>query len=296
MSFRLTSGESVAEDVRRIAREQIDRAIREIEDERLDRREAVHQVRKRCKKLRGLVRLVRGVFDGYARENAWYRDAARSLSHVRDAEAMVETFDGLLAEAGGQQFSSIRQELVARREKLATDEQELKQRLDEFRRLMREGRERVDGWSLDACGFDAVAEGFTSTYARGRKTMKDAYTERTPEAFHEWRKRVKYGWYHHRLLRGVCKAEMQARQSELARLSERLGDDHNLAVLRATLAADPESFGDAADLEMVLGLIDRTRQRLERRARPLGRRLFAEKPKAFLARIRRYWKASGLSH
>ena len=49
-------------------------------------RATVHDVRKRCKKVRGLLRLVRpGLGPDYRRANADVRDAARELSSLRDA-------------------------------------------------------------------------------------------------------------------------------------------------------------------------------------------------------------------
>ncbi len=71
MGFRLQRGEAVNEGVRRIAGEQLEKAIAEIQNTELDRHEAVHQVRKRFKKIRGLIRLVRPAFEEtYDRENA----------------------------------------------------------------------------------------------------------------------------------------------------------------------------------------------------------------------------------
>ena len=71
MAFQILADESVEEAVQRIVREQIDKAIDEINDRELDRHETVHQVRKRCKKIRGLIRLVRPQLeDTYDRENA----------------------------------------------------------------------------------------------------------------------------------------------------------------------------------------------------------------------------------
>src|SRR6056297_1051257 len=96
MSYSVEPEESVQETVIRVAREQIGKAVDEIEDEELDRHETVHQVRKRCKKLRGLVRVVRpAIGDAYDRENACFRDAARSLSSLRDAQSLIDTLDDL---------------------------------------------------------------------------------------------------------------------------------------------------------------------------------------------------------
>jgi len=58
MPYRFKRGQSIDTEVRRIVREQIDRAVGEIDDGDLDRHETVHQVSKRCKKVRAVLRVV----------------------------------------------------------------------------------------------------------------------------------------------------------------------------------------------------------------------------------------------
>lgn len=59
MAYQLNAAESVNDALIRIAREQLGKAIAEIDDGALDDDKTVHQVHKRCKKLRGLLRAVR---------------------------------------------------------------------------------------------------------------------------------------------------------------------------------------------------------------------------------------------
>lgn len=124
MAYRLRVARPVTSEIKRVVREQIDRSIGELTDEKLDRHEAVHQARKRMKKVRGALRLVRGaVGKVYRRENAWFRDAARRLSDIRDAEAVIEAFDKLTAHSAGQidsgRTAAVRSALVERREAIA---------------------------------------------------------------------------------------------------------------------------------------------------------------------------------
>ena len=59
MSYRLGAEESLAAGLRRSASEQLDLALAGLADARLDRYEAIHEARKCCKRLRGLLRLAR---------------------------------------------------------------------------------------------------------------------------------------------------------------------------------------------------------------------------------------------
>ena len=82
---------------------------------------------------------------------------------------------------------------------------------------------------------------------------------------------------------------MRGHAEDAHRLADLLGDDHDLAVLRSTLV---ELDGQIPrDLDPVLGLIEHRRAQLQTEAMFLGERLYAEKPKAFVRRLRRYWRA-----
>ncbi|HUG90959.1 MAG TPA: CHAD domain-containing protein [Planctomycetaceae bacterium] len=299
MTYRIRPGEIVEAAVRRIGVEQIDAALGELVDPRLDRHDTVHQVRKRCKKLRGLLRLVRPELGKtYAAENAWYRDAARALSSTRDAVSIIEALDQLVrsrSELKHEHCETVRAALVARRQRLADEQTDLDERLAQFAARLRDGRGRIEQWAIASTGYAAVAGGLAQTYRRGRKAMKAACADRTPENFHEWRKRSKDGWYHHRLLRDVWRPEMNVRRTQFAELGELLGDDHDLVLLKQTLAADPPQFGGEEHVEPLFDAIDDRRRQLEKRACTLGRRLYAETPRAFRKRIGRYWRASKLA-
>ncbi len=294
MAYRILEDESVQDGVRRIAHEQIDKAVEEVEDSDLDDHETVHQARKRCKKIRGLVRLVRPEFDAYSSENTWFRDAARKLSDIRDATTLLECFDALMGRYGDEidtdAFAPVREPLLERREDVC-DDKDADDRLEEFHDAMEDSHDRVDSWTLDEAGFDAIAGGLKKTYKRARKAMAKAYEEPTVESFHEWRKRVKYNRYHTRLLREVWRGVMKPTRDEVKHLSDLLGDDHDLAVLRATLLAEPDRFGKQRDIQALLALIDQRRKELQAWAHPLGERLYAEKPSDYVKRLGRAWQA-----
>jgi len=72
---------------------------------------------------------------------------------------------------------------------------------------------------------------------------------------------------------------------ETHKLSTLLGKDHDLAVLRATLAADPMTYGGHRPLKALFVLIDRRRADLEQQAFALGREIFKDSPKVFTSRV-----------
>jgi len=292
MAYRLKAGEPFTGAVKRIAIEQVERAIVAIDDRDVGPDETVHRVRKRCKKIRGLLRLARPAFEEtYEEENRTFRDAARRLSPLRDATSMLECFDALMQrnvdDTESRAFDGLRERLESHHARLNED-LDAEDRLSEFRGDMKAAKQRVQGWSFDDDGFEDVTAGVRKTYKRGRRAMTIAGEDPTDMAFHQWRKRVKYHWYHMRLLRSLWDPVIDARARVLDRLSKRLGDDHDLAVLRRWLQDSSGHFGEA---ERLFGLIDERRAELQARTRPLGMRLYAERPSKLARRFERYWHA-----
>ncbi|TVP96395.1 MAG: CHAD domain-containing protein [Planctomycetaceae bacterium] len=294
MAYRIRNGKSVQGSFRATAVEQIDRSIAEILDGELDRHEAVHQVRKRCKKLRGLFRLVRSQFDAYADENKFFRDAARDLSFVRDAQSTLDCFDDLLERSREhvdvEAFAAVRTGFVERRQQIASDHAGLDEKLDRFLSKMQEARQRAVRWKLHDDGFSAVSGGLVQTFRDGRQTLRKIRRELSDENIHELRKSVKYHGYHAAWLRPIWPSLMNGWRRATEQLAEALGDDHDLAVFHQTLLSDMGHTASDSDRQLLIELIDRRRRELQSAARPLAERLFAEKPKQLGSRLGSYWK------
>jgi CHAD domain-containing protein len=295
MSFRLQRLESVSQGVKRVAREQLDKALAEIQNDQMDRHETVHQVRKRFKKIRGLIRLVRPSFEKtYRRENAIFRDVGRDLSGVRDAQSLIEAFDRL---AGSEQtshseklFAGIREHLVERRKQIAGEQAEFSDVLAGLKEDIHQARTRIADWELKDRGFDAIAGGFEKTYERGQRALGQAERNKaTVEDFHEWRKRVKYHWYHCRLLENLWKPMMKARSEEAKHLAELLGEDRDAWLLDQLLEQNAADFPDQAEARAFREIIAKSQKKTRKQAFLLGERLFAEKPKHLSRRLGVWW-------
>ena len=156
---------------------------------------------------------------------------------------------------------------------------------------LRQAREWIDHWPLHSNGFAAVAPGLGGTFRSGRRAFAAAYQEPTPENFHEFRKRAKDHWYHIKLLENLWTPVMQAYESSLKCLEQRLGDDHNLVVLRSSLQASPELFRNRRELGTLYRLAETFRDELRLEAQNIGERIYSPTPKEFIAHMQHLWEA-----
>ncbi|MCD9006940.1 CHAD domain-containing protein [Luteimonas sp. XNQY3] len=288
MAYRIRRKDSKAQtSLRRIAREQVRAAIRGIDTTAGDTADAIHDVRKRIKKIRGLLRLVRPSFDGYRDENAAFRQIAALLGPQRDAAVLIDTFDRLVEGAsptGSGTFASVRRQLLQHARAIA-EAHDPGALLRATRAALQDALPRIERWRLADDGFDAFETGLESSYRRARKAMRAASAHAEDEAFHDWRKRSKDHAFHLRLLQPVWPGPMRAIHACAAELGDALGLHHDLAVLAAYVHAISDvDTGAVAALE--------TRIRLQQRepatrAGALGARLYATPPHALAKSWRR---------
>jgi CHAD domain-containing protein len=282
--YRLERGETAPEGVARIALGRIDDALDELGGQTGSSPEvAVHSARKDMKKLRALLRLVRGEIgdEVYRREAAVFRDAGRELSGVRDADVMIATLGSL--ELPPDEVGALRQALEAH--KIRTAAGGRSQAATGAVEMLNEARPRVADWPLEADGFEALENGLRRIYRQGRRNMRAARKHPTAENLHEWRKRAKDLWYHLVLLEEAWPPVMTSLADEAHELADRLGDDHDLAVLLEWA----KEHASAAPIEAE---VERRRSRLKAEAFTYGERLYADKPGVFVRRIGRWWEAS----
>jgi CHAD domain-containing protein len=293
-AYRLKTEESVADGMRRIAVGRAEMALerlREVDEGELAG--AIHGARKDLKKLRGALRLMRGELGRktFKAENRRYREAGRLLSGSRDAEVKLETLRGLrhgsddLPEETTRRWERL---LEAERDELATavseeSEGQIAQAID----AIEAGRDAIVGRPLRTDSWALMQPGLVDGYRAGRQAMKTALAEPSAENLHQWRRRAKDLWYQLRIIRDAWPEVLGKTVDQAHKLTEALGDHHDLALL----AADLDARDNLRARHAFEVAIEKRQEELLDAALDIGRRLYAEKPKAFGRRIRGYWRA-----
>ena len=108
---------------------------------------------------------------------------------------------------------------------------------------------------------------------------------------HELRKRVKDLWYQVRLIGDADKHMLGPLADHAHDLSDHLGDDHDLALLRETVQRRRVAFADPAHKRHLLEQIDQRRGELQFAAISLAERICDDKPKRFMKRLEKRWEA-----
>jgi CHAD domain-containing protein len=293
MAFRLPPKKPISSGLRRIAAKELRKARNELRRTSPPGDAAIHEARKRVKKVRAVLELIAA--DGGESGNAAKRLRAinRRLSELRDADAMIAILTKLRSRNAGllseHTFARVRRQLLAHKRAAKAEAERngaWKRVDDDLWKLGRGARQ----WHLSHRGLRALTPGLRDTLRRGRKAMARAWKRQRAADFHEWRKQIKALWYELRLVDGRT-PRVRRDMAALHRAETSLGDDHNLVVLCAELSKDPSVCGGAADLERVRLASMRYQCGLRKKALEGTRRIFSRKPGAFVKEVKEAWRA-----
>jgi CHAD domain-containing protein len=306
--YKLRGDVSAAEGMRRVLAGRLEKAaerLRETGAANGDLADAVHGARKDLKKARAALRTVRADLgpESFHRENRRLRDAARLLATSRDAEVKLETLDSLAAADGSAPPGPLRiwrDALAAERDRVAagsgsarpgpaTGDPGLDDQMARATWAIEASLAAVPALRLKRGGWRLLEPGLDRAYRDGRDRFRATRRRPSAEAIHDWRKRAKDLWYQLRLLEDAWPGPLEATVAELHRLTELLGEHHDLAVLAADLEARAEI--GASPAAVFAALIEQRQATLLAAAVGIGARVYAERPKAFRRRLRTYWRA-----
>ena len=248
----------------------------------------IHEARLGCKRLRALWRLVRPLVPAqvYRRENRRLRDVARGLSGARD-EAVMGVALSALAEAAppGPSRQALRRVLQAWSSAGLDASREPTGDLRPAAQAFGATATVMEGAlaPLDADGW-ALGSGLRRRYTSARRRYLVCRDAGGDEAFHDWRKQVKYLWYQLQFLQVVS---LPARRlvSQIKPLQRLLGEDHDQVVLGDFLRRDPAHLGGADGVALVLALLRERSQTLRREALERGGALLARRPREFVSAV-----------
>jgi CHAD domain-containing protein len=305
-NLQLGESEPLGTGVKRVAMEQLELAARGFFDGASGLGGAVHESRKSIKRVRALLRLVRGELPDnvYEFENRSLGDTGRLVAKVRasqgvlDAATSVRSLYGELLAEGT--FADLLDRLFRRRDLAELNALEDPNLVGRVVRGLERAYHRYGSWPTDPearevyglgirDSFEAVSPGLSTTYGNGRQTMVQAYQGQG--GFHEWRKRVKDMRHQMEFLAPLWPEVVVGTAMTLERLGNILGEDNDLAELLDLLRDRTDLCPNLRERSLFRALANQRRSELQVAAEILGRRVYAEDPKNLSSRFGEYWDA-----
>jgi CHAD domain-containing protein len=230
--------------------------------------QAVHNLRKRMKKLQAMLLFVRPVTPKAAlkevREDV--RDLKNVLSSNRDALVMAKLADKL-----GVAVSFPSPPVPA----------STKGRLENATALAEKLLIHIGRLDLSTLTWEMVGQIHASSYKASRKAWKKALDEPTPEKLHEWRKKVKRLYYQSTALEPWLHHPKRLRHTR--KLGSLLGDCHDLDVF-----ADSVKSGDLHPLQGWKSKVKRERQTVLTRIEQRAEKAISRSPRKIKKQLRHF--------
>src|SRR5262245_28899197 len=296
MSFALKLRKPIGRQLKRIARKELAAASeRLLQGHRGD--EDVHEARKSVKKVEALARLLNQIgFGPPVKVVKWLRESRRVLSRLRDAHAIMETYDHLRRRFPRRipehTSAMIRRHLMRRKSTLMRQAQAAAGRLSRAGKRLRNIRRSVRDWRRSSIDLLELPQVLRQSFRVSRKAMRRAQTRGQAADFHDWRKGVKNLWYQLRLAERLV-AGLRMQGEEFKELETALGEEHNLVVLRSMLMRDRGLRNIKSQTDRLAAMSTALQEELRRSALVLGTRLHTMSAKEFEKDLRQRLRPKG---
>lgn len=255
---------------------------------------AIHEVRRRGKQVRALLRLIRpAIPSDFKAIDRSYRDAGRLLAPARDARIIVEAFDELFSADDSPADIETHQVVRSSLEASAAKETAIVfegggEPASDSTQLLRRGEEHASGLRIPEHA-SSIADGGTRTYAQGKDAFDRLATDPSPSVFHRWRIRVKQRRHQIAYLADFAPSDLSESHEHLYELSDLLGAAHDLVVLRDHVQAAATEV-PSEEMRRVLAVTDERRTRLESQALQMGAALFDASPEEVHGSLVTIWE------
>ncbi|RVD23682.1 CHAD domain-containing protein, partial [Mesorhizobium sp. M4B.F.Ca.ET.017.02.2.1] len=134
---------------------------------------------------------------------------------------------------------------------------------------------------------DILAEGARAILRRARKAVDKAGSRGEADDFHDLRKAAKTHSMHLSLLGRLWPTPIKSRRKAVDSLGERLGDLHDVFVMRTLLDADGEPLGPPEDTRLLAKLLKRSEKSLRKSCLADATELFGDSPKRSTRKLAR---------
>lgn len=279
MPYVFRKSESVTKATRRVARELLDETAQLIRNPKITLDVRTHEARKAIKKLRGMLRLIESSSHQGRADRALDKDlrnVARKLAPYRDSDVMRAALQvaakgshGLLDDKTAEAIH----DCVTEHASVETSTQAVSLAL--YATDMTSLSDKIASSKIHTRNLAALKRSYLKTCNTAQELMRKIMTGKpTEEDFHEWRKFVKYHFYHTRLLAGIYGKQARRRAKDANELEEILGQHHDLAVLGERIKAHRRQIKKVCDVDKLLRYLAEQQKEMEKEAMALGRKLF----------------------
>ncbi|MDQ1326326.1 MAG: hypothetical protein QG564_1451 [Campylobacterota bacterium] len=201
------------------------------DDKTLSQDKAIHQIRRRFKKLRALAHLMENDLPKsfFKKQNRIFKECAHSFSAARDQKVLGDMYHKIVQKYNldEQTYNQILQAIRSSKPPLDANQSFLN-----IKKRLQENLKTVKYYKLKKNTKAHFLSCLKKTHQKTDKLRKIAIDKKIDSYFHEWRKWLNYYGYQLSL---IDKNRFQTRAKDLKALAHILGDIHDITVFKEFL-------------------------------------------------------------
>jgi CHAD domain-containing protein len=283
-------------EILRFIEVQIDQAIQGLNEVDDDLDKALFELRKGCKRIRAVLKLIRGEIGEkrYRQENHRFRDLARPFAELRDAKVFILTLDQIQESVEATLSSGAFEQIAQAFESYYHDSLKRFSQTQKFPdlslKILKKAQSRLVKWKNKNEGASGIVPGLKQTYRQSRKCFKQVQETCSMERLHEWRKQTKYLWYQLSYLHSSIDEQSWAFYLKFQILAKLLGQEHDLAIMHQAIEQRRVVLPERMPILEFLHLIHQHRKTLQENAFQLGDAIYQVESDQFIRPLKDCWR------
>ena len=309
--YRVGGGEPLALALHRLTTEQFSIAIDALSDPTADVGIATAATLQSMARIAAVLRMVRASIgdEAYRTELRILNETTQLLASLLDGQPELRALDQLrsryqpVLQDGA--FTELRAHLLRRHQLKRLQALSEGEALQRTLHRLRRARARFAAWPLDdhtdarmygrepvADSFEAVSAGLGRTYKRARRQWTTASTG-DHDALPKLHREVRHLGHQVQVISSSWPDVLGATAAACVQLETVLSEEAGLSALGSVLS-DPTVVAEETEASLLQAIVASTRTDLQQITTILGRRMFVEPPRLFIARMEAYWQAKDL--
>ncbi|MBL3655220.1 CHAD domain-containing protein [Fulvivirga sediminis] len=296
MRLKISDTENFTMGIKHLINEELTSSYEAIEKVTTEtRHETIHSLRKSFKRIRAILRLIREKIgkQEYKKQNTFYRDLGRQISDLRDSTSIIEVLDDLRIkhkkELETDAFELPLESLTYYRRQATKKQLDQEDKLSFIQSALYDKLIASEEWIPEIESFTDLSPSLRRVYKRGKEGLAKSIESKSPQDFHEWRKRAKYLRFEMEVLNRIWPKPMKAFAKELHDITDYLGTDHDLYLLTEKINNSDVQFKSTTEKSILMALIEHQRQQLQEYSILKGKKFYNFHSDQFIQLLENAW-------
>lgn len=261
--------------------------------ENISSNQKVHELRRGFKRLRALLRFFREIPDSPAIQlNEDIRNFGKLLAPLRESGVNTDLFEKEFCSNPHLQEKKIRsaRELLVRKNKDLVERGFIENNLHNTIRTFFDGFETIlTQNNSELPSRIHLFNEITGSYLKSTAIYRQLPANPHPGEWHELRKKLKRLWYQLDFIRFLHPRYFKLKTDQLNKITDQLGDDHDLHVFAEDLLSEGYGF-DAEELRILTNQAEHLREINLLKLQPRLKQFFSAPPEEFDQKLERFFK------